>query len=110
LENILREFADKEQLESDADKLMNKLHSMLHSHTKDTSVRTDLSICWRIVEYWILNIGKDLILRIPTGKKPCHKTLVEVILKIIFFSNSETVYQRLEKYQKKVVLPQNNLE
>jgi hypothetical protein len=79
------------------DKFTTDWHYILHSLENRglTSRASELSLSWRTVDYWIGCKIKALNISIPPETR-CNKTLVEIIHKILFFSNRKEIYKKYD--------------
>jgi hypothetical protein len=100
MKKLLNGLAEVERLEPNSDSFLQTWHSLLLSQSSvQSSAKEDMTICWNTVHHWIVHKYDPLRLNISPKEKPIHKHLIEVIQKIILFSNSKTINQRFERYK-----------
>ncbi|PLW22746.1 hypothetical protein PCASD_11088 [Puccinia coronata f. sp. avenae] len=86
VQGLLKGLRKKERTE---EKLVMKWYDSIN--LRSFSSEKQLTLSWATVDYWLRSMKHHLTLPSPYNRRPpkkfCHKTLAEVVHKIIFFSN-----------------------
>jgi hypothetical protein len=82
--------------------LEKKWHNWLHQTTVHGNASTNLTLAWKTFEYWMKKThNKDLETNSLLQSRYRYRSSIHIInLKIIFFSNLNTIYQILQEHKK----------